>query len=222
MRLLERGFEAYPRAFHVVVMDALYAKDPIFNKIISHNKHFIVVLKNNKRVLMRVARMVVSEQPPTSTFETNGKVIDSWDFCRLWFPIGQFIRIVATKETKSSVRRQLDGEQREQPLSSWFWLTSLPQQFVSTQDVIEIAHSRWSIENEGFNELSNHWHADHIYKHASNAILNFWLIGMLAYNVFRAFFRRNLKAATRAGKTMLHFARIVASELYACSAMTGV
>lgn len=221
MRLLDRVIKEYPRAFHVVVMDALYAKESIFTKIMKHNKHVIVVLKNNRRSLFWIAKTVVAEEAPNCTFEAHGKVIESWDFCRRWFPIGP-IRIVATKEAKSPVRRQLDGKPEQQPLSSWFWLTTLSQDRVSTRDLVEIAHSRWSIENEGFNELSNHWHADHIYKHASNAILNFWLMSMVAYNIFRAFFQRNLKAAVRVGKTMLYFARIVASELYSRSIAAGV
>jgi hypothetical protein len=221
MRLLNRVLNDYPRAFDVVVMDALYAKDAIFEKVTEHNKDFIVVLKKNRRSLFRTASTVVSEQPSARTFEAQGKAVECWDFYRLWHPIPN-IRFIATRETKAPIRRQLDGEHEVQPTSSWLWVTSISEDRVSTEDIIEIAHSRWSIENEGFNELANQWHADHIYKHASTAILNFWLMSMLAYNVFRAFFLRNLKSVIRAGKTMLHFARLVASELYACSAASGV
>lgn len=113
--------------------------------------------------------------------------------------------------------RQLDGNAESPPASTWMWLTSLRNEAASSEVVIEVAHSRWSIENEGFNELANHWHADHIYRHAPDAVVNFWLMCMVAYNVFRAFFERNLKAALREGKTMLHFARMIGAELYAGS-----
>jgi len=213
LRLLDRVLQSYPRAFHVVVMDALYAKDAIFRKVVLHNKDFIVVLKNNRRSLFRIACSVVAERAPTISFETTNKAIDCWDVSATWYPIER-IRFVATRETKSPVRRQLDGEHAAQPPSSWFWLTTLPPDRVSAEHVVEIAHSRWSIENEGFNELVNHWHADHIYKHSANAILNFWLMSMVAYDLFRAFFQRNLKAIVRTGRTMLHFARVMAAELY--------
>ena len=69
-----------------------------------------------------------------------------------------------------------------------------------TEVVVRIGHSRWSIENEGFNELVNHWCADQVYRHESVAILNSWLMIMIASNIFRIFFLRNLKAAIRKAK----------------------
>jgi heme A synthase len=53
-----------------------------------------------------------------------------------------------------------------------------------------------------------------VYKHGALAVHNFWLMAMIACNIFRAFYIRNLKPAVRHGKTMLHFARAVAAELY--------
>lgn len=220
MRLLDRILKEYPRAFHVAVMDALYAKDPIFEKLVQHNKHFIVVLKRNRPAVFRSASMVVAEQPSKS-IELLGRTIEYWDFPSFLSCV-PFVRCIATRESQIGIRRQLDGNYEVPPPSSWYWLTSLSAEHATARDLIDIAHSRWCIENEGFNELANHWHANHVYKHAANAILNFWLMSMLAYNLFRAFFRRNLNKAARAGKTMLYFARQVASELHFNPASTGV
>ncbi len=63
----------------------------------------------------------------------------------------------------------------------------------STQRVVRLGHARWDIQNPGFNELVNAWHGDHVYKHDSNAIEAFWLTLLLAYNLFHAFVRLNLK-----------------------------
>jgi hypothetical protein len=52
-----------------------------------------------------------------------------------------------------------------------------------------------------------------IFKHDSVAILNFWLWAMIACNIFRFFFLRNLKLALRRGKTMLHFTDEIAADL---------
>ena len=65
-------------------------------------------------------------------------------------------------------------------------------------------HARWSVENEGFNELVNRWHADHVYKHHPVAMLVFMLVAILCLNVFVAFYCRNLKPAARRGLSMLY------------------
>ena len=60
-----------------------------------------------------------------------------------------------------------------------------------------------------------HWHADHVYKHDSNAIEAFLLTAFLAYNIFHAFITLNLKPHLRRGKTEIYWARLLAAELYA-------
>ena len=78
-----------------------------------------------------------------------------------------------------------------------------------------MGHERWSIENQGFNELVNRWHADPVFRHHPTAILIFVLFAMLCLNVFMAFFCRNLKPEVRRTVTMLHVGKLIATELYA-------
>lgn len=78
----------------------------------------------------------------------------------------------------------------------WMWVTTLPCKAISTENFVDLAHHRWDIENQCFNELSTYWHADHFYKYHFNAILIIWLIIILAYNIFQMFFHRNLKNCT--------------------------
>ena len=93
-------------------------------------------------------------------------------------------------------------------------MTTLPTTRASTGAVVQLGHGRWDIENQGFNELVNQWHADHVYRHEPTAMLVFWLLAQVCLNVFAAFFRRNLKPAARAAMSMLHVARLVQSQLY--------
>ena len=74
---------------------------------------------------------------------------------------------------------------------------------------------RWDIENHGFNELVNDWHADHVYRHDPRAIECFLLMAFLAYDVFHAFFALNLKPEVRRRKTMAYWIRLIASEIHA-------
>ena len=122
------------------------------------------------------------------------------------------MRVVRSVETRT-VRRQIDG-QVEELISDWMWVTTLSSPKASTRAVIQLGHARWDIENQGFNELVNRWHADHVYKHDPDAILVFWLMAFVCLGLFLAFYHRNLKPAVRQVASMLQIARRIAAELH--------
>jgi hypothetical protein len=128
--------------------------------------------------------------------------------------IGTPHRVVKTNETKAPVRRQLN-ESIDAETTTWFWMTTLSPRRARAAVVVSLGHSRWSVENEGFNKLVTRQHADHVYRHHPTAILNFWLMTLLSFNLFHAFFKLNLKPEIRHGKSMQHFARTICAELYA-------
>lgn len=213
LRLLDRLLAAYPRAFDVVVADAFYADSRFFNFLISTGKHALAVLKTNPGDILRDALSLFEVTEPVSI--TAGRKIQTcWDIDGFtsWPQVEKPVRIVRSLE-RTTVKRQLN-KKPEELVSDWIWVTTLPPHMASTKAVVEIGHRRWAIENEGFNETSTRWHADHIYKHNGDAILSFWLICMIAYNVFHAFFIRNLKPALRAKISMLHVSRLITSELH--------
>jgi hypothetical protein len=47
LRLLERVLQAYPRAFQLLLGDALYAQAPFLNFLIRHGKQALLVLKQD-------------------------------------------------------------------------------------------------------------------------------------------------------------------------------
>jgi hypothetical protein len=213
LRVLDRVLEAYPRAFDVVLADGLYATAPVFNHIVDRGKEAMAVLKDDRRDLYGDADSLMQTMKPTVLRE-GGCRVQCWDIegFTSWPQVRRPVRVVRTVETRS-VERQLDGK-REQVESHWMWVTTLSQKQASTRAAVRIGHSRWMIENQGFNEMVNRWHADHVYKHDPTAILVFWLLAMLCLNAFLAFYRRNLKPALRKSVSMLHIAQQIASELY--------
>lgn len=221
MRLLKRVLVNYSRAFDVVVGDALYARSDFFNMLIEQKKDVIAVLKDDRRDLFKDAESLFSGMSPTFVFERNDTRVECWDEDEFhsWPQVSRSVRVIRTVETKRSVRRQLDSKLEDQPVSSWTWVTTLSPVRARTQAVVEMGHSRWSIENQGFNESVNHYFSDHVYKHDPVAMLNFWLLSMMASNIFRCFYLRNLKPIVRASYSMLHIAREVQSELYQRSAL---
>jgi hypothetical protein len=212
-RLLERMFLNYPRAFDVVVADGLYARAPFFKTVIAHGKHVIAVLKDDRRDLLQDAMGVFQQEQP-GVFQQNGVTRQCWDIegFTSWTQFGQAARVVRSLET-TTVCRQRTGE-NEDCTSEWMWVTTLPKPWVPTETFVSIAHARWDIENKAFNELTTYWHADHVYKHTVGAIEAFWLITMLAYNLFHAFITLNLKPVIRQLYSKLHLARVIAAEVY--------
>jgi hypothetical protein len=213
LRLLDRVIRDYPRAFDLVQGDALYADSRFFNWAIDHGKHAMAVLKNDRRDLLQDAQRLFEDLAPCSLRDgTVGR--ECWDLegFTTWPQVQTPVRVVRSRETRQ-VRRQLDGQSKEE-VADWYWVTTLPTRAAPTGAVVRIGHRRWGIENEGFNELANHYHADHVYRHEPTAMLVFWLVIHLCLNVFAAFFRRNLKPAVRKVLSMLHVARVLLAELY--------
>ncbi len=213
IRLVKRIFLNYPRAFDVVIADALYAQAPFFNIVTAHGKHVIAVLKDDRRDLVGDAMGIFRQQQPV-VFQWGCVTMQCWDVEGLtsWTSFGKEVRVVRSVET-TTVCRQRTNE-KEDIVSEWMWVTTLPTQMVSTKPFLTIGHARWDIENKAFNELTTYWHADHVYKHTASAIEAFWLVTMLAYNLFHAFIALNLKPVIRNMYTKLHLARAVAAELY--------
>jgi len=211
-RLFDRVVAAYPRAFDVVGGDGLYAQGPFFNHVRAAGKHVMAVLKNEERDLMTDATALWEQMPPTAVFEGERRR-ECWDLSGFttWPQCQCPVRVVRSRETWS-VRRQLTGELEER-VSDWVWVTTMPPELASTRAMVQLGHARWDIENQGFNELVNRWHGDHVYRHEGMAMLVMWLLTMMAANLFAAFYGRDLKPAVRAAFDTLHIARQMLTEL---------
>lgn len=212
LRLLERVLGSYPRGFDLVLADALYSTAPLFNFCLARGKHVLTVLKDDRRNLYQDATALFAAFPAAQGSFRSRKCL-WWDFPGLlsWPQVNTPVRVIRSQETRT-VRRQLDGK-NETLTSDWIWVTTLPEPSVPTGRAVALGHQRWDIENHGFNELVNGWHADHIYRHDPNAIDCFLLMAFLACNIFQAFFALNLKPQIRKGRTRAFWSSLMAAEI---------
>jgi hypothetical protein len=212
-RLLTRVLVRFPRAFDIVLGDALYASGPFWRVARSAGKHVLTVLKQEARDLLKDARDLcrLLPTPPSRPFRRGSAKY--WDVPDLqsWPQAGEPVRVVRSEETKT-IRRQLDGLDHTET-TEWVWVTSLPQDQVDAATVAHLGHERWRIENNAFNELVNGWGADHLFRCAAHAIEAFLLLMCLALNVFQAFWRLNVKPAFRARQTASAIAGIIRGEV---------
>lgn len=214
MRLLARVHEQYGRAYDVVVLDALYCEGRVWRFVRERNKHIVVVLKDERRDLAVDARSLFPQTP--ALIEVSGNTrreLKDIEGFTSWPQVGEPVRVVSSTET-TTVRTQIGSNKTEQT-SHWLWATSLRSHKAATSTLVALGHMRWNIENQGFNELVNEWHGDHIYKHDPVAIVAFLLMSFLAFNLFHAFYRRNLKGQLRRRMSMRHVGRLILSELNA-------
>ncbi|OGF68056.1 MAG: hypothetical protein A2Y62_08845 [Candidatus Fischerbacteria bacterium RBG_13_37_8] len=79
---------------------------------------------------------------------------------QLGFPI----RVVRSREIK--------WKGKQQTTSDWLWATTLTKNDALTDIVCQIGHSRWDIENQGFNEAVTFYNIDHCFVHLLFIILN--------------------------------------------------
>jgi len=212
-RLLARLLDKCPRAFNVVAGDALYLDPALCTMVLEHRKDFIAVLKNENRALIEDFRGLAPRETPVD-FSFNKKQCACRDIegFTSWPQLGHPVRVVQSLE-KSVVQRQRTGAIEEQT-TEWLWATSLPKAKASTQIVVRIGHGRWSIENQGFNELVHDWHADHIYHLHANAIVVILLLLFLAYNLFHVWVERGIKPQLRKKHDHLYFSNCLKAALY--------
>ena len=175
IRLLDRVLAHYPRAFDVVLGDALYAQARFFRHVRGRGKHAMAVLKQENRDLYRDAAGLWAEESPRVQSTSRGER-RCWDLEGLtsWPQYGEPVRVVRCEETTAR-RRQLDRQTAEET-TQWVWVMTMPSSMAPTSVAVRLGHERWSVENQGFNELVNEWHGDHVYKHEPTAILVFGLL----------------------------------------------
>jgi hypothetical protein len=213
-RLLARIMKNYPRAFKIIIADGLYARASFFELALSYKKEVIAVLKDERRELLQDAMGMFKGHSPCHVYEDKRKIIKCWDMEDFdsWDTFGGKVRVVRTVE-ETTITRQNDKKD-EVIIREWFWVSTITKEKIGTEDFVNLAHGRWAIENNGFNEFVTYWQADHVYKHNVDAINAFWLMTILACNLFHAFIRLNLKPQLRERHTKLYFLLMITAELF--------
>lgn len=212
-RLLTRAVAHYPRAFDLLLADSLYASVPFIDFVRSLGKHLLVVFKAENRQIHDEALARMADQAPRID-SFRGRRCRWWDVPGLHLPLerDEPVRIVRSEETLPPGRVASPDEPRTR---TWMWLTTLCPLRLPLPFLVPLGHQRWDIENHGFNETVNGWHADHVYRHHPGAMLAFLLLLCLAYNYYFAFCLRHLKPQLRDRFPLHYWARQIAAVLYA-------
>lgn len=212
LRMIERVLKTNPRCFDILLGDGLYPQARLFKLLRQHGKHAIAVLKDERRDLLVDARSLFSPQPQ-QTVTRNGTTYQLWDVEQLdsWESFPEKVRIVRSIETTTLRERTGKTRNEYQKVSEWIWVTTLPAAVVACETIVLFGHERWRIENEGFNELCNAWHADHYFHHHTTSITGLWLLLFIAHALFHCFLR-NLKSCIRQNTSVSLWAMAILAE----------
>jgi hypothetical protein len=215
LRLIERVLKHYPRSFDILLGDGLYPQARFFKLLRRHQKHALVVLKDDRRDVLKDARGLFRDGPQI-TYRQGHTLYQCRDVedLRSWDSYPAPVRVVQSIET-TTLRERIGHKWHDRKVTTeWLWVTTLTASEVPTRTIVFFGHERWRIENEGFNELCNQWHADHYFRHDATAITAFWLILFMAHALFHCFLR-NLKPALRADHTLLYWAQQIFGDFIA-------
>ena len=211
-RLYDRIHPLYARSYQVVAGDALYLEGPFFQAAIDRGKDVIAVLKREDLCLFKDAEALFDEMEPI-VFKRKGRDHRCWDLPDFtsFSTVDRSLRVVKSLETWR-VKRQRTGEMEELH-GKWIWATTISEERADTREIVRLGHSRWDIENQGFNEAVNRYRMNHVCCHEPNAMIVFFLLVMLAMNLFEVFYRRSLKPALREGLDRSSIAQMIRAPL---------
>ena len=219
LRLIGRVLESRPRCFDVVTADAIYLRPSVIDYLLSRGEHLVVVLKQNQAEMLDEARRLlpgavaeVFRTEPEPGLRGGREVTLRQADGFTTETISTKLRVVHAHE--QGVKRERIANQWQETIldSQWYWATTMESSLVPGRTIYEYGHDRWCIENEGFNELANSWHSRHIFHHHPVTIQVLWLVLFMAHAAFHCFYKRNLKQALRAGRSVNYFAELVGAS----------
>lgn len=174
LRLMEKLKKYFVRLPMTIVLDGLYAKQPIIQTIKANRWDFHIVWKD---------KTLYKQQDQLEAFRKQGKVITKYrthvvnaqtrveyEYEYISEPMKYkdiALYYIAVKECHISIK---DGNKTEEKVQTWKYLSSIKADDASIRMLIESARLRWKVENEGFNTQKNHGFALHHKMNRTNLI----------------------------------------------------
>lgn len=173
LRMLAKIPQLYgSRFFDILLADALYAQTPVLDLCRRIGWDAVISLKQNQRDLYQSAVRLFAQRPADATFDERrgGKSyqVQLWDTEGLPFSgvDPRLVRVLRSEEILAENHYRKREKQTEQTSHEWLWITTLdPEQFSAPQ-VRRLGHDRWILENNGWNDLTQHWALKHGFLHA--------------------------------------------------------
>lgn len=203
LRLLGRMRRMYGvRFFDAVTVDAWYTKGPFLKAVQKLGWGVVAVLKQERFEIYQEATALLKGQAPRS-FEKQQRQVALWEVNHLSFTetVGP-VRVVVAQEKWRQASRVGGRRVLQDKQAHWRWGVTQELSGCSAEQIWEMGHRRWGVENHAFNELTKYYHLEHCPHHEPVAIPAWLLILVLGMNLFELFARVHGKLL-RLGKVTL-------------------
>jgi hypothetical protein len=194
LRVLRRMRRTYgPRFFDLVVVDAWYTNGP-FLKAVSQELGWpvVAVLKQERREIYQEA-LALTRGKPTQVVERdeapNERRVEIWDVRSLRFSntYTDPVRVVRVRESWTERTQQGETWANGEKEQTWIWVVAGDLDGYDGAAIRDFGHLRWKIENNAFDELTQHWHLTHVAHHEPVAVQALLWIKLIAFTLFHAF-----------------------------------
>ena len=212
LRLLGRIRRLYGvRFIDAITVDAWYVQGPFIKAVEKMGWGVLTVLKQQRMEVYQEAERLSRDRSPDLELEDNGREVALWEVgqLRLSDEYPGPVRVVRSHEKWTEVQ-EVAGKRTQVPReSNWCWVGSPRLDPYGPRVIWRAGHRRWGIENNAFNELTQHYHLEHCPHHHPRAILAGLLILILAFNLFHAFATLRSKLCGPGGLSFLALSRLL-------------
>ena len=217
---LKELYNRHYRYCDIITVDALYAKAPFLNEVLTQNKDIVVRVKQDRYNIIQDANALFDQREPDEihTRIRRGEkhvyydleIWDDEDFTS-WEQVHQPLRCLRVRVTRTS--EDATGRVLKEESYITHLVTSCAKQTVPALTVWKIAHARWDIENTGFHFLKHHFKLEHAYSYAPAVTEAMLRLFVMAFNLFQLFVRRNLRSFNPKRHTLLEIIRQIHNGL---------
>jgi len=183
-RLLTKIRKVHPKLPFIVLGDSLYAKQPMIESVRASDMHYVFTCKpDDHKILVEWVKGLrpLGEVMRMEYVDTKGRT-----------HVYEWVNDVPLNGNNHSLLVNYfeywltDGRDVTYHSS---WVTDLPLDDESVEEMVRIARQRWTIENAVFNTVKNHgYHIEHNYGHGVKHLsFNFFLLNMLAFFLHQIF-----------------------------------
>jgi len=194
LRLLRRMRKTYgPRFFDLVVVDAWYTNGPFLQTVAEELGWPVVAVLKQERYDIYQEALALTQGAPTQVVERgegpDQRRVEIWDVPSLRFSdtYTEPVRVVRVRESwteRTQRGKTWESVEKEQ---TWIWVVAGDLDAYDGAAIRDFGHLRWKIENNAFDELTQHWHLTHVAHHKPVAVLVLLWIKLIAFTLFHAF-----------------------------------
>lgn len=193
------------RFLDVVVGDALYMQTPFVQEVERLSLVWAFTLKENQPELLREAERLTQQSLPAVHQELD-REIRYWHLPEVDWPVAdRQVQVVKTVRIESRYRvtvseqdgRRIKSRAAAPQQSTNYYATNFQLGSISPLFVHQFSRSRWRIDTEVFQTITNDCHLKHPAVHQPTALVVLTMIRFLAYTLSLVFYHRQVRSHAR-------------------------